>query len=70
MKKMITRRNFLKAAGVSAAGSGCLRRLFQQHRFLCCQFYRCFQHRCKGRRQGLLPELQARAGSGLAGSGR
>ena len=72
MKKMITRRNFLKAAGVSAAalglaacGGSC-----QQHRFLCCRFYRCFQHRCKGRRQGLLPELQARAGSGLAGSGR
>ena len=72
MKKMITRRNFLKAAGVSAAALGLvrLRRLLQQHRFLCCQFYRCFQHRCKGRRQGLLPELQARAGSGLAGSGR
>ena len=72
MKKMITRRNFLKAAGVSAAALGLAAcgGSSSSTASLCCQLYRCFQHRCKGRRQGLLPELQARAGSGLAGSGR
>ena len=42
MKKLISRRNFLAAMGTVAAGSGCLRRFFQQHRFLCCRFqYGC-----------------------------
>ena len=43
MKKMISRRSFLAAAGVSGCCSGPdrLRRLFQQHRCFHCRFHRC-----------------------------
>ena len=74
MKKMISRRNFLKAAGVSAAALGLAAcgGSSSSTAASTASFYRCFQHRCCFRRcrQGLLPELQARAGSGLAGSGQ
>ena len=49
-EKMISRRNFLKVAGASAAalGPGCLWRFFQLHRFLHCQLCCRFFDRCKG----------------------
>lgn len=65
MKKMISRRNFLAAAGVSAAalGLGRLRR-FQLQLGSCqqrCSLLCCFL--CtRSQRQGLLSELQARTG--------
>ena len=44
MKKMITRRNFLKAAGVSAAALGLAACGGSLHCQLCCRFF----DRCKG----------------------
>ncbi len=50
MKKMISRRNFLKVAGASAAALGLAAcgGFFQLHRFLHCQLCCRFFDRCKG----------------------
>ena len=55
MKKMITRRQFMAAAGVVAAASAsdCLRRFFRKHGcFFCCRFYRRFRCCLRQHHQG------------------